>query len=89
MATLLYKRVRLVCIILQTQDVNCAMEASRKSQSAFSAACLAVEDAHKNDCISSIRRVIDFSFHDVEELVRLVQLAIKAIGRSKLGDARD
>lgn len=79
----------MVCIILQTQDVNCAMEASTKSQSAFSAACLTLEDAHKNDCISSIRRVIEFSFQDVEEFVHLVEHAVMAIGRSKFGGARD
>lgn len=84
-----YKRVRLVCIILQTQDVNFAMEATRKSQNAFAAACATLEDAHKNDCICSIKRVIDFSFQDLEELIRLVKLAMEAISRSKFGGARD
>lgn len=78
-----------MCIILQTQDVNFAMEATRKSQNAFAAACATLEDAHKNDCICSIRRVIDFSFQDLEELIRLVKLAMEAISRSKFGGARD
>ncbi|KAM5569020.1 cysteine-tryptophan domain-containing zinc finger protein 7-like [Rosa sericea] len=82
-------RPKILRLLDFTQDVNCAMEASRKSQSAFSAACLTLEDAHKNDCISSIRRVIEFSFQDVEEFVHLVELAMQAIGRSKFGGARD
>lgn len=72
-----------------TQDVNFAMEATRKSQNAFAAACATLEDAHKNDCICSIKRVIDFSFQDLEELIRLVKLAMEAISRSKFGGARD
>ncbi|KAM2656927.1 hypothetical protein EV1_012362 [Malus domestica] len=72
-----------------TQDVNFAMEASRKSQNAFAAACTKLGDAHKNGSISSIRRVMDFSFQDLEELIRLVKLAMEAISRSKFGGARD
>ncbi|XP_050372942.1 cysteine-tryptophan domain-containing zinc finger protein 3-like [Argentina anserina] len=82
-------RPKILRLLDFTQDVNFAMEASQKSQSAFSAACLALEDSHKNDCISSIRRVIEFSFQDVEEFVRLVELAMKAIGRSKFTGPRD
>ncbi|KAL6185953.1 hypothetical protein ACLB2K_042075 [Fragaria x ananassa] len=82
-------RPKILRLLDFTQDVNWAMEASRKSQSAFAAACLTLEDAHKNDCISSIRRVIEFSFQDVEEFVCLVELAMKAIGQSKFGGARD
>ena len=76
-------------IVLQTQDVNFAMEASRKSQNAFLAANATLEEAQHKDCIASIRRVIDFSFQDIEELVRLVRLARESISRSGFGGARD
>ncbi|XP_028781447.1 uncharacterized protein LOC114737664 isoform X2 [Neltuma alba] len=54
-----------------TQDVNLAMEASRKCQSTFAAASTFMEAASNKEYIASIRRVIDFSFQDVDELVRL------------------
>ncbi|KAM3707663.1 hypothetical protein ACB094_02G042500 [Castanea mollissima] len=72
-----------------TQDVNFAMEASRKSQNAFVAANLILEEAQNKDCVTSVKRVIDFSFQDVEELIRLVRLAMEAISRSGFGGARD
>ncbi|KAK2992006.1 hypothetical protein RJ640_014867 [Escallonia rubra] len=64
-----------------TNDVNSAMEASRKSQNAFVAANLILEKAHNKEGIISVKRVIDFSFQDVEELVRLVRVATEAISR--------
>ncbi|GKV31534.1 hypothetical protein SLEP1_g40216 [Rubroshorea leprosula] len=64
------------------QDVNFAMEASTKSQNAFGAAKLTLEEAQKVECITSVRKVIDFSFQDVEGLICLVQLAKEAIRRS-------
>ncbi|KAB2625234.1 hypothetical protein D8674_016894 [Pyrus ussuriensis x Pyrus communis] len=84
-----HNRSNFVRLLDFTQDVNFAMEASRKSQNAFAAACAKLGDAHKNGSISSIRRVIDFSFQDLEELIRLVKLAMEAISRSKFGGARD
>lgn len=76
-------------ILLQTQDVNFAMEASRKSQNAFTAANVILEEAQNKDCVTSVKRVIDFSFQDVEELIRLVRLAMEAISRSDFSGARD
>lgn len=76
-------------IVLQTQDVNFAMEACRKSHNAFAAANVILEEEQNRDCITSVKRVIDFSFQDVEELVRLVRLAMEAINRSGFGGARD
>lgn len=61
------------------QDVNFAIEASRKSQKAFVAANLLLEEAQNREGITSVRRVIDFSFQDVEGLIRLVRLAQEAI----------
>ncbi|XP_034685577.1 uncharacterized protein LOC117914375 isoform X2 [Vitis riparia] len=61
------------------QDVNFAIEASRKSQKAFVAANLLLEEAQNREGITSVRRVIDFSFQDVEGLIHLVRLAQEAI----------
>ncbi|OVA04331.1 zinc finger protein [Macleaya cordata] len=60
------------------QNVNFAMEASRKSQNALAAANAGPEDA---EGIASVKTVIDFTFHDVDGLLRLVRLAIEAVSR--------
>ena len=65
------------------------MEASRKSKNAFAAAILFLEEAQSPECITSVKKVIDFSFQDVEGLVCLVQQAMEAICNSGLGGARD
>ncbi|KAL3727641.1 hypothetical protein ACJRO7_032388 [Eucalyptus globulus] len=72
-----------------TFDVNCAMEASRKSQVALAAATANLEEAQNVEQITCIKRVIDFSFQDIDELLRLVQLAREAISRSGINGARD
>ncbi|KAI3848232.1 hypothetical protein MKX03_003510 [Papaver bracteatum] len=61
------------------EDVSLAMEASRKSQSAFAAAKVSMVEAKHEDGISSIKRVLNFNFHDVQGLLRLVRLAMEAI----------
>ncbi|XP_022760529.1 uncharacterized protein LOC111306833 [Durio zibethinus] len=71
-----------------TQDVSFAMEASRKSQTALAAAN-SLEDTQNIECITSVKKVIDFSFQDVDGLICLVQQAMEAISRSGLGSARD
>lgn len=71
---------------MQTQDVVFALEASRKSQEAFAAANVILAE---EQCVTSVKRVIDFSFEDVEELVHLVRIAMEAISRSGFGAARD
>ncbi|KAK4379981.1 hypothetical protein RND71_001843 [Anisodus tanguticus] len=63
------------------------MEASRKAQNAFAAATK-LEEAERKDTIISVKRVIDFSFQDVEELIRLVKQAIEAINRNGFGGSR-
>ncbi|VFQ79237.1 unnamed protein product [Cuscuta campestris] len=70
------------------KDVNAAMEASRRAQNAFAAANIILEEAQNMEAISSVKRVIDFSFQDVEELTRLVRLAIEAINRQSIGGNR-
>ncbi|KAL3508072.1 hypothetical protein ACH5RR_033454 [Cinchona calisaya] len=72
-----------------TNDVNSAMEASRKSQNAFSAAHAILEESQNKEGIVAVKRVIDFSFQDVEELVRLVRFAIEAISRQGFVGSRD
>ncbi|KAK7329412.1 hypothetical protein VNO77_23579 [Canavalia gladiata] len=72
-----------------TQDMHFAMEASRKCQSTFTVANVNMEEARNKDCITSIKSVVDLSFQDVDELVSLVWVATKAIGRAGLGGARD
>lgn len=65
------------------------MEASRKSQNAFAAAHINLEEAQNRDCIATLKSVMDFSFQDIEELIRLVRLAMEAINRSGFGSSRD
>ncbi|KAG2697356.1 hypothetical protein I3760_07G102100 [Carya illinoinensis] len=60
------------------QDVNFAMEASRKSRIAFTAASVSLGET---ESISSIKRALDFNFQDVEGFLRLVRLAMEAISR--------
>lgn len=75
--------------ILQTQDVDFAMEASRKSRNAFAVASVTLEDAQNRESITIIKRVIDFSFQDVEGFLRLVRLGMEAINCSGFGVVRD
>lgn len=82
-------RPSLVRLLDFAQDINFAMEAATKCQSTFDAANAMMEETRNRDCITSIRRVIDFSFQDVDELVRLVRIATKAISGAGLGGARD
>lgn len=65
------------------------MEASRKCLSAFADASTLMEEAWDKECIASIRMVINFSFQDVDELVRLVNDAKKAIAGVFLDGVRD
>lgn len=67
---------------MQAQDVNFAMEASRKSQISFAAANVVPAKTRNEEVITSIKRTLDFSFHDVEELLRLVHLAMEALSSS-------
>ncbi|KAK1281323.1 hypothetical protein QJS04_geneDACA004804 [Acorus gramineus] len=63
-----------------TQDVNSAMEASRKSYIAFAAASSNFGEAQYGlEGKTSVRSVLDFNFHDVEGLLRLVRLAMEAV----------
>lgn len=68
-------------VLQYTHDVSAGMEAFRKSESAFSAAVVNLPDGNNGtEGISAVKRVIDFSFHDIDGLLRLVRLAMEAIG---------
>lgn len=61
--------------------MNFAMEASKKSRNAFAAANASMGVSKNADGISSIKKALDFSFQDVEGLLRLVRLAVEVIHR--------
>ncbi|CAA6669081.1 unnamed protein product [Spirodela intermedia] len=68
--------------LLHAHDVNYAMEASRKSQHAFTAANACPEESQYGpEGIASVRRVLDLSFHDVEGLLHLVRQSLDSISR--------
>ncbi|XP_047314986.1 cysteine-tryptophan domain-containing zinc finger protein 3-like isoform X2 [Impatiens glandulifera] len=82
-------RPSLVRLLDFTKDISRGMEASRKSHNAFAAARVIFEKAQNREGIASVKRVIDFSFQDVEELVRLVRLAIEAISRQGFSASKE
>ncbi|XP_073148943.1 cysteine-tryptophan domain-containing zinc finger protein 3-like isoform X2 [Henckelia pumila] len=57
------------------QDVNSAMEASRKSRNTFTAA---ISKLGESD-ICSLKMALDFNFQDVEGLLRLVRVSMEAV----------
>ncbi|KAK7259406.1 hypothetical protein RIF29_25013 [Crotalaria pallida] len=74
-------RPNFVRLLNFAQDMNFAMEASRKSRNAFAAANSSPGVTKHPDGISSIKKALDFSFQDVEGLLRLVRLAVEATNR--------
>lgn len=68
-------------VISQAQDVNFAMEASRKSRIAFAAANASSGGTINKEGISCIKTALDFNFQDVEGLLALVRIAMEAINR--------
>ncbi|ONK55163.1 uncharacterized protein A4U43_UnF6900 [Asparagus officinalis] len=65
-------------LLSYTLDLNCAFDATRRSQNAIAVASANLEKDGV-DGISSVRKVLDFNFHNVEELLRLVRLAMELI----------
>ncbi|WOG87318.1 hypothetical protein DCAR_0206541 [Daucus carota subsp. sativus] len=61
------------------QEANFAMEASRKSRSAFLTASR--EETKYRDGLPSVKKALDFSFKDMDGFLRLVRLAMEAISR--------
>ncbi|KZV54055.1 hypothetical protein F511_39091 [Dorcoceras hygrometricum] len=72
-----------------TKAVNSAMEATKKSLDTFKAAHVKFEESQNKEAIASVRRVIAFSFHDVEELINSVWFAFDAINRQAPSRARE
>ncbi|XVF21909.1 hypothetical protein REPUB_Repub12eG0129600 [Reevesia pubescens] len=72
-------RPNFVRLLNFAQDINYAMEASRKSRSAFAAANSSLGGAESGEAISSVKKALDFNFQDVEGVLRLVRVAIEAI----------
>ncbi|KAI3460828.1 hypothetical protein Pfo_017491 [Paulownia fortunei] len=68
-------------VIKFAQDVNFAMEASRKSRIAFTAATSILGETTHKEGICSLKKALDFNFQDVEGLLRLVRVAMEAISR--------
>lgn len=69
-------------LVLQSQNVSLAMDASRKAQTAFAVAKGKSSDTrYSSNGITSIKRAIDFSFQDMEKLVHAVRLAMESINR--------
>lgn len=66
--------------MIQTQNVNLAMDAARKSRAAFSSAETSLEGDRLVEGLTAVRRALDFNFQDIEGLLRLVRLAMEAIG---------
>lgn len=64
---------------MQAQDVDFAMEASRKPRFAFSAANESLGENEGGESISSIKMALDFNFQDVEGCLRLVRLAMEPL----------
>ncbi|KAE9589225.1 hypothetical protein Lal_00000301 [Lupinus albus] len=74
-------RPNIVRLLSYAKDMNFAMEASRKSRHAFAAANSSRGEGKHGEGISSIKQALDFSFQDVEGLLRLVRLAMETIAR--------
>ncbi|XP_039045390.1 cysteine-tryptophan domain-containing zinc finger protein 3-like [Hibiscus syriacus] len=62
------------------QDVNHAMEASRKSRIAFIHAKSSLSGDDNGEVIYSLKKALDFNFLDIEGLLRLIRNAMEAIG---------
>ncbi|XP_054791536.1 cysteine-tryptophan domain-containing zinc finger protein 3-like isoform X2 [Prosopis cineraria] len=74
-------RPKVMRLLKFAQDVNFAMEASRKSRIAFAVASSSSCEVKHAEGTSPIKKALDFNFQDVEGLLRLVRLAMEAINR--------
>uniref|UniRef100_A0A0E0QCJ2 CW-type domain-containing protein n=1 Tax=Oryza rufipogon TaxID=4529 RepID=A0A0E0QCJ2_ORYRU len=64
-------------LLAYTNDVNCAFDATRKSQMAIASAASNQENGI--DGLSSVKTVLDFNFQSVNDLLRLVRLSMESI----------
>ncbi|KAF9619447.1 hypothetical protein IFM89_007022 [Coptis chinensis] len=65
------------------ENVLKALEATTKYINALEAAIVGQRDAENAKAISSVQRVIEYSFQDIEELICLIWLALEAINHKK------
>ncbi|KAK9015376.1 hypothetical protein V6N11_006487 [Hibiscus sabdariffa] len=72
-------RPNFVRLLNFAQDVNYAMEASRKSRIAFAHAKSSLSGDENEEVIYSVKRALDFNFLDIEGLLRLIRVAMEAI----------
>ncbi|KAI5082743.1 hypothetical protein GOP47_0002486 [Adiantum capillus-veneris] len=66
-------------ILDYVMDTGSALDALTKSVNAFTAAESALS-SFTTEGMSALRKVLDFSFHDVDSFVRLVRIALEAMG---------
>lgn len=71
-------RPHVIRLLTYTNYLNCAFEATKKSQCAIAAASTDLGKSGIDVCSS--RKVLDFNFHNVEELLRLVRLSMNSVG---------
>ncbi|ESQ43782.1 hypothetical protein EUTSA_v10005746mg [Eutrema salsugineum] len=77
-----HNRCTILRLLQFAQDVNLAMDASRKSRVALAASIENLGEAQQQgEGILSIQSALDYNFQDVEGLLRLVKLAMKANNR--------
>nr|GEW42929.1 cullin, conserved site-containing protein [Tanacetum cinerariifolium] len=76
-AALAYKCIEVA--YMRTGDISLAMEASLNTQNAYKATSTTVEESQNKEMTVSVKRVVDFSFQYVKELVNLMENARLAI----------
>ncbi|KAE8703538.1 cullin-1-like [Hibiscus syriacus] len=72
-------RPKYIRLLNFAQDVNYAMEASRKSRASLAAASSSLGGAKSGEAISSVKKALDFSFQDLEGVLHLIRVAMEAI----------
>ncbi|KAK8501820.1 hypothetical protein V6N12_072954 [Hibiscus sabdariffa] len=72
-------RPNFVRLLNFAQDVNYAMEASRKSRIALAHAKSSLSGDENGEVIYSVKKALDFNFLDIEGLLRLIRVAMEAI----------
>uniref|UniRef100_A0ACD5XQ29 Uncharacterized protein n=1 Tax=Avena sativa TaxID=4498 RepID=A0ACD5XQ29_AVESA len=74
-------QAHLLRLLAYTNDVNCAFDATRKSQIALASSAGNQEGGKGvDDGLGSVRTVLDLNFNNVDELLRLVRLSMESIG---------
>jgi hypothetical protein len=63
---------------LQAEDTNNSFEGTRKSQTSFSAYLSGI-GKNQVDEVALVRKVLDFSFHNVKGLLQLIRHSLESI----------